>query len=87
MHEASLMADLIRKITTLADTQHARHVTSVQITLGALCHISPEHLREHFIQATQGTVAERARLDIDTRTDITEPIAQDIRLDSIDVEV
>ncbi|ETW94067.1 MAG: hypothetical protein ETSY1_36480 [Candidatus Entotheonella factor] len=87
MHEASLMADLIRKITMLADAQHARHVTGVRITLGALSHISPAHLHEHFIQATQGTVAERARLDIDARTDITEPMAQEIRLDSIEVEI
>jgi len=87
MHEASLMADLIRKITALADAQHARHVTGVRLTLGALSHLSPDHLRGHFVQATQGTVAEGARLHIEARTDITEPMAQDMRLDSIEVEV
>lgn len=86
MHEASLMADLIHKITTLADAQHASKVTGVQLTLGALSHMSPEHLREHFVQAVQGTVAEGARLDIDAHTDITDPAAQDIRLDSIEME-
>ena len=86
MHEASLMSDLMRKIITLADTQQARHVTGVSLTLGALSHLSPDHLREHFIEAARGTVAEGARLDIEARTDITEPTAQDIRLDSIEVE-
>ena len=87
MHEASLMADLVRKITTLADAQQASKVIGVHLTLGALSHISPDHLRQHFVQATQGTIAADARLDIDARTDITEPLAQDIRLDSIEVEV
>lgn len=86
MHEASLMADLIRKITTLAEDQQARNVTRVQLTLGALSHLSPDHLREHFVQATQGTVAEGAQLNIEAHTDITEPTAQDVRLDSIEVE-
>lgn len=86
MHEASLMADLMRKIATLAEAQHARHVTVVRLALGALSHLSPDHLREHFVHAARGTVVEGARLDIETRTDITEPMAQDIRLDSIDVE-
>jgi hydrogenase nickel incorporation protein HypA/HybF len=86
MHEASLMTDLIRQITTLANAQQVSKVTGVHITLGALSHISPAHLREHFVHAVQGTIAEGARLDIDARTDITEPIALDIRLDSIEVE-
>ncbi len=86
MHEASLMANLIHKIATLADAQQARKVTGVQITLGALSHLSPTHLREHFAQATQGTVAEGARLDIEAHTDVTDPSAQDIRLNSIEVE-
>ncbi|ETX05223.1 hydrogenase maturation nickel metallochaperone HypA/HybF [Candidatus Entotheonella palauensis] len=86
MHEASLMANLMRQITSLADVQQVSKVTGVHITLGALSHMSPDHLREHFVHAAQGTVAEGARLDIDARTDITEPQALDIRLDSIEVE-
>ena len=86
MHEASLMADLMRKITTLAEAQQACKVTSVHLTLGALSHLSPDHVREHFVHAARGTVAEGAQLDIEARTDITEPLAQDVRLDSIDVE-
>ena len=86
MHEASLMADLIRTITALAAREHAEKVTSVQISLGALSHISPEHFRLHFSQAALGTIAAGARLDIQERTDVTETHAQDVQLTSIEVE-
>ena len=87
MHEASLMADLLHKIETVANAQQASKVIGVRVTLGALSHLSPDHLREHFVQAAQGTLAENARLDINAHTDINDPLAQDIRLDSIEVEV
>jgi hydrogenase nickel incorporation protein HypA/HybF len=80
------MADLIRQITTLAEAQQVRQVTVVHISLGALSHISPDHLHQHFMYAAKGTVAEGARLDIDARSDIAEPLALHVRLDSIEVE-
>jgi hydrogenase nickel incorporation protein HypA/HybF len=86
MHEASLMADLLRMITTLAAQEEAEKVTRVQVTLGALSHVSPEHFRFHFTQAVLGTIAAGADLDIQVRTDITEPQAQEIRLTGIEVE-
>ena len=54
--------------------------------LGALAHISGKHFREHFEQAALGTLAEGARLDIDVATDQSDPHAQDILLQSVDVE-
>lgn len=86
MHEASLMADLIRTITALAAPEHAEKVTRVQVSLGALSHISPEHFRLHFAQAALGTIAEGACLDIQERTDVADPHAQDVQLTSIEVE-
>ena len=86
VHEASLMANLMHQITELAKAQQANKVTAVQLTLGALSHLSPEHVREHFLQASQGTVAAGARLDIHVGADITEPWALDIRLDGIEIE-
>lgn len=86
MHEASLMADLIRTITALAGSEHAGKVTRVHITLGALSRISPDHFRLHFTQAALGTIAQGAWLDIQERTDVTEPHALDVQLTSIEVE-
>ncbi|MCS6924751.1 MAG: hydrogenase maturation nickel metallochaperone HypA [Candidatus Binatia bacterium] len=85
MHEHALIADLIRKITTIAHAEGAQQVLSVQVRLGALCHVSADHLREHFLHAAAGTVAEGARLDIEVSTDITDPLAQEIVLDSVEV--
>lgn len=85
MHEHALIADLLRKITAIAHTEGAQKVISVQVRLGALCHVSAAHLREHFLQAAAGTLAEGARLDIEVATDITDPLAQEIVLDSVEV--
>ena len=86
MHERSLIRDLIRKIDVVAQAQGARRVTGVAIKLGALSHISPEHLREHFMHGMSGTIADGARLDIEMMTETADPYAQEIILDSIDVE-
>lgn len=86
MHEASLMRDLMRKITALAAEESAARVTRVRVWLGALSHMSPEHFREHFDTSAAGTIAEAAELDIETSQDIRDPNAQGILLRGIEVE-
>ncbi len=86
MHEFSLIKDLMRKIAVLAAEQGAAKVTGVRVKLGALAHISPDHFREHFEDAAIGTVAEGAQLVVDLNPDETDPHAQDILLDSVEVE-
>jgi hydrogenase nickel incorporation protein HypA/HybF len=86
MHEFSLINDLMRKIDAIAREQGARRVASVKVEFGALSHISADHFREHFEAAATGTIAEGARLDIETLTDERDPQAQDILLDSVEVE-
>lgn len=86
MHELSLMADLMRKLKSIACEQGAKKFASVKVKLGALAHISADHFREHFVPAARGTVAEGARLDIEELTDETDPHAQEILLDSVVVE-
>lgn len=85
MHEISLLQDLLRKVDTIAREQGSDRVVSVQVRLGALAHISAEHLREHFTQATQGTVAQGATLRVEADPDIHAPHAQDILLESVEV--
>jgi hydrogenase nickel incorporation protein HypA/HybF len=86
MHEMSLMNNLISKIKTLADEQGGAEVVGVHVWLGALSHISPDHFRDHFEQGTKGTLAERAHLEIVTSNDIDDPNAQEILLQSIEVD-
>lgn len=76
----------MRKITALAAEQGARRVVGVKVKLGALCHISPDHFREHFEEASAGTVADGAKLEVVLNPDPNDAHAQDILLDSVEVE-
>ncbi|MCB1325628.1 MAG: hydrogenase maturation nickel metallochaperone HypA [Spirochaetales bacterium] len=86
MHEMSLLADLFRKIEAIAMSEEARRITKVKLKLGALAHISADHLREHFEEAAKGTAAEGCQLEIETNADTGDPNAQDILLESVEVE-
>lgn len=87
MHELSVFRDLMGKIQALAREQRARRVVAIDVRLGALCHLSPEHFREHFAQLSCGTPAEGANLRLVVGHDPTEPHAQDMILTSLEFEV
>ncbi len=86
MHEYSLMANLIDKISVVARKQQADRVTGVTVRLGALSHISADHFREHFVHGTKGTIVEDARLTVIESQDPAAPDAQDVVLQSVEVE-
>ena len=86
MHEFTLIADLMRKVLSIAREQNALKVTCVKVQLGALSHISSTHFREHFANASKKTIAEMAELDIEILSDTNSPDAQSIILKSVDVE-
>jgi hydrogenase nickel incorporation protein HypA/HybF len=87
VHEASVMRGLMAKLESIAREQRATRVKKVRVWLGALSHFSAEHFREHFQEASRGTFAENATVEIEVSTDIVDPCAQDVILESIDVEV
>jgi len=87
MHEMSLMRGLMRQIESLAEREGAQAVTSIRLRLGALSHFSPEHFREHFAQVAPGTRAAGATLEITTSDDVHDPHAQDVLIESVEVEV
>ena len=86
MHEASLMKDLMRKIEAVAREQKARRVMGISVRLGALSHMSASYFREHFAVASNGTIAEGAKLRIEEIPDTTHPMAQQILLESVEIE-
>ncbi|QDG49538.1 hydrogenase maturation nickel metallochaperone HypA [Persicimonas caeni] len=86
MHEMTLLRDLLRKIELIAAQEEASRVVGVKVRIGALAHISGEHFREHFEQATEGHVAEDAELEVVEMTDESDPLAQEIVLESIQVQ-
>jgi len=85
MHEATLLKDIMRKLERIADEQGVAQISAVHLQLGALAHISAEHLREHFEEASRGTRAEGARVEIEEKGEIDDPHAQDILLTAIEV--
>jgi hydrogenase nickel incorporation protein HypA/HybF len=86
MHESSLLRNLIQQLETLAREHDAKRLSRVRLSIGVAAGVSPAHLREHFVHAAAGTVAEGAQLDIVERDDPCEPHARDILLESIDAE-
>jgi len=86
MHEAHLMTDLLHKIEALAREDGAAKVAGVEVWLGALCHISAGHFREHFERETAGTLAEGASLALVVSDDPRDPQAQDVVLRSVSLE-
>lgn len=86
MHEFSLLSGLLRQIQEIAREHQAERILEVHIWLGALADISPDHFREHFDEAVQGSALEGVRLSILQDTDLTNPRAQEILIESIDIE-
>ena len=61
-------------------------MTRIRVRLGALSQFTPDHFREHFEDASRGTLAEGAAVEAQLGTDPTAPDAQGVVLESIDVE-
>ncbi|MDT5154801.1 MAG: hydrogenase nickel incorporation protein HypA/HybF [Mycobacterium sp.] len=64
MHEMALTQSVVEAVC-----EHAagRRVHSVKVEVGALCAVVPNAMTFCFDLATQGTVADGARLDVDIR--------------------
>ncbi|MBI3463460.1 MAG: hydrogenase maturation nickel metallochaperone HypA [Planctomycetes bacterium] len=82
MHEMSLLRGLMNQIEAVAREHMAARISVVRLRLGPLAHIEPGHLREHFVSAARGTLAESARLEIETTDELHE-----LTLESIEIEM
>jgi hydrogenase nickel incorporation protein HypA/HybF len=87
MHERALMIDLMRKIEEVAAEGGASRVVRVSVRLGPLSHFTPAHFREHFVDASRGTIAEGAQVDAVVDGDITGELARDVVLEDVVVEL
>jgi hydrogenase nickel incorporation protein HypA/HybF len=81
-----LISGLMRRIDTIAKADGASRVVGISVWIGALCHMSAEHFAEHFEHASNGTIAEGARLDVTVSDDTRDTNAQDIVLRHVEVE-
>jgi Zn finger protein HypA/HybF involved in hydrogenase expression len=86
-HEKALMRDIMSRIEQIAGAEGATRVTGVQLRLGALSHLKPAHVREHFAAAAHGTLAEGAVVDAEIAGDATSAHARDVILESVELEL
>ena len=64
MHEMALAESMLEIVEQTARGNGARRVTMVRLEIGALSHVEPEALRFCFDVVTRESLAEGARLDI-----------------------
>lgn len=83
MHESRVVADLVDKISEVAEQNGADRVDAVLIQLGAMSHLTEETLAGQFEVFAVGTPAENATLDITRADDPFSPTARDVRLVSV----
>ena len=79
------MSDLMGRIELIARSESAQRVVKVQVRIGALSHLSPDHFKEHFERVSIGTLAENAQLDIEVEQDVNSPHAQEVILESVEI--
>jgi len=87
MHEQTLLRDVMSRIDEIARAEGAARVTRVQVRLGALSHFTPAHFREHFEDASLGTVAEGAVVDAQVVGDATSAGASEVVHESVEIEL
>ncbi|HSC73094.1 MAG TPA: hydrogenase maturation nickel metallochaperone HypA [Gaiellaceae bacterium] len=87
MHERAVMRQLVRRVVEVAGEENADAVTAIRVRLGALSHFTPEHFREHFLDAARGTPAEGAAVDAVVSTDRTAAHADGVVLENVELEV
>ena len=87
MHEQALMRGLVRHILDIADAEGATQVSRVSVELGPLSHFTPDHFREHYVDATRGTIAAGAAVEARLGEDRTAEHASGVVLLELDVEI
>jgi hydrogenase nickel incorporation protein HypA/HybF len=85
MHESSLIPALLNTVERVAREAEAEKIVRISLTVGAFAAIAPDHLREHFVIAAAGTVAEGADLDIALLSDPGDPLAYMVQVQSLEV--
>jgi len=65
MHELALAQAMIELVAATARKHGVQRVTAVRVEIGELAHVEPEALQFCFQSVVRGTVAERARLEIE----------------------
>jgi hydrogenase nickel incorporation protein HypA/HybF len=85
MHEQAQIEDLVAKVISVAEENEAKRVVRIKVWLGALSHFTPEHFVEHWQDASAGTIAEGCMVESELSTDPTDPNAQGVVLEDVEI--
>ena len=85
MHEQATIRDLVATVLHVAEENAATRVVRIKVRLGALSHFTPEHFLEHWQDATGGTLAEGSKVEAELSEDLTDPNAQGVILEDIEI--
>jgi Zn finger protein HypA/HybF involved in hydrogenase expression len=85
MHESRLVMDLVEEAVRVAEINGSENVHEMQVSIGALSHVTPLSLKSHLEDATKGTIIDHATFTIAKSTDPYSPDALDVRLVSMTV--
>ena len=85
MHEQATIKDLVARVVAIAEENDAKRVVRIKVKLGALSHFTPEHFVEHWVDAAAGTIAEGCKVESALSEDLTDPQAQGVVLEDIEI--
>ena len=83
MHEFRQIGMILHEVEKTALENPGSRVDSLQVRISPLNEMTPGHLRQHFLKAAHGTVADGAKLEIHISEDFAFPRGQDIYLESV----
>jgi Zn finger protein HypA/HybF involved in hydrogenase expression len=86
MHEEALFKDLRRKLLEIAESARTDRIVRVVLRVGALAHVSESAIRSRWTEVMADTPAERARLEVESLSDTSDPRATGIVLVEVDVD-
>ena len=87
MRTETVMGNLIAKTEAVVKKHGGGHVSGVRIALGPLSSMSSSKITDLYERATSGTCMEGAVLEFETIDDIYHPMAQEIVLEGVEIEV
>ena len=87
MHEQAAIRDLVGHVVRLAEHEGATSVTHVDVSLGALTELTPEHFRKRYADASRGTVAACEDVVAELADDPEDERATDDELLGVELEI
>jgi len=66
MHELAITESILRIALEAAKENQAKKVLEIRIRIGAYSGVVPQYIQEYFNIVSQGSIAEKARLSIET---------------------